>query len=88
MNAPKQTKDVKPVYPAIAQSARIQGVVIVEAIIGVDGKVRSARILRSVNQMLNDAALAAVRQWEYTPTLIGGRAVPVIMAVTVNFSLQ
>jgi protein TonB len=78
---------VHPVYPAIAQSARVQGVVIVEATIGPDGKVQDARILRSI-PLLDAAALEAVKQWEYTPTTLNGVPVPVIMTVTVNFTLQ
>jgi protein TonB len=84
---PQKIKDVKPVYPSIAQSARVQGVVIIEATIGPDGKVKDARILRSI-PLLDQAALDAVRQWEFTPTLLNGVPVPVIMTVTVNFTLQ
>ena len=76
-----------PVYPDVAQSARVQGIVIIEAIIGPDGKVRDAKVLRSV-PLLDDAALNAVRRWEYTPTLLNGVPVAVIMTVTVNFTLQ
>jgi periplasmic protein TonB len=75
------------VYPSIAQSARVQGVVIVEATIGPDGKVSDARVLRSI-PLLDQAALDAVRQWVFTPTLLNGVPVPVIMTVTVNFTLQ
>ena len=60
---------------------------IIEATIGVDGRVVNARILRSV-PLLDDAALDAVRQWEYTPTLLNGVPVPVIMTVTVQFTLS
>jgi len=84
---PTKTKDVRPVYPAIAQSARVQGVVIVEATIGPDGHVAEAKVLRSI-PLLDAAALDAVRQWQFTPTLLNGQAVPVIMTVTVNFTLQ
>ena len=84
---PTKTRDVKPVYPAIAQSARVQGVVIIEATIGPDGKVNDARVLRSI-PLLDQAALDAVKQWVFTPTLLNGVPVPVIMTVTVNFTLQ
>jgi protein TonB len=84
---PQKIRDVKPIYPSIAQSARVQGVVIIEATIGPDGKVKDARILRSI-PLLDQAALDAVRQWEFTPTLLNGVPVPVIMTVTVNFTLQ
>lgn len=84
---PAKIKDASPQYPAIAQSARVQGIVIIEAVIGADGRVQDARILRSI-PLLDDAALDAVRQWEYTPTLLNGLPVPVVMTVTVNFRLQ
>jgi protein TonB len=84
---PTKTKDVKPVYPAQAQSAKAQGAVIIEATIDADGKVIDAVVLRSV-PMLDQAALDAVRQWEYSPTLLNGKPVPVKMTVTVNFKLQ
>jgi len=84
---PNKTKDVKPVYPPIAQSARVQGVVIIEATIGPDGRVKEAKVLRSI-PLLDQAALDAVKQWQFTPTLLNGVPVPVIMTVTVNFTLQ
>ena len=84
---PTKTKDVKPVYPPIAQSARVQGVVIIEAVIGQDGQVQEAKVLRSI-PLLDAAALDAVKQWVFTPTLLNGQPVPVIMTVTVNFTLQ
>jgi protein TonB len=87
IQAPKKIKDVKPVYPSIAQSARVSGIVIIEALIDVSGKVQSARVIRSV-ALLDDAALDAVRQWEFTPTLLNGKPTPIIMSVTVNFQLS
>jgi protein TonB len=84
---PTQLKRVNPVYPPIAQSARVQGVVIIEAIIGPDGTVTEAKVLRSI-PLLDAAALEAVKQWQYSPTLLNGVPVPVIMTVTVNFTLQ
>jgi protein TonB len=64
----------------------VQGVVILEAIIGQDGRILDARVLRSI-PLLDQAALDAVKQWEYTPTLLNGVPVPVIMTVTVQFTL-
>ena len=84
---PTKTKHVAPVDPAIAQSARVQGVVIIEATIGPNGKVQDARVLRSI-PLLDQAALDAVKQWEFTPTLLNGVPVPVIMTVTVQFTLN
>ena len=87
IKAPTRTRYVPPQYPDIARSVRVEGVVIIEAIIGSDGKVEQARVLRS-KPLLDEAALAAVRAWEYTPTLLNDRPVPVIMTVTVQFSLR
>ena len=84
---PQQIRKVDPIYPQMAILARIQGMVIIEATIGADGRVINARVLRSVSQ-LDQAALEAVRQWEYTPTLLNGEPVPVVMTVTVNFQLK
>jgi protein TonB len=84
---PTKLKDVRPVYPSIAQSARVQGVVIIEATIGPDGRVQEAKVLRSI-ALLDAAALEAVKQWTFTPTTLNGTPVPVIMTVTVNFTLQ
>ena len=84
---PQKTRDVRPVYPPIAQSARVQGIVIIEATIGPDGAVKDAKVLRSI-PLLDGAALEAVRQWVFTPTLLNGVPVPVIMTVTVQFTLQ
>ena len=87
IRAPTKIKDVKPVYPAMAQSARVTGVVTIEATIGPDGKVIDAKVVRSI-PLLDQAALDAVRQWEYSPTLLNGVPVPVLMTVQINFTRQ
>jgi len=84
---PRRVVSVTPVYPQAAQAARIQGDVIIEALIGEDGKVRHAKVLRGV-MLLNEAALTAVRQWVFTPTRLNGEPVAVIMTVTVVFTLN
>lgn len=84
---PKRIVNAAPVYPPDALAARAAGVVIIEAVIGEEGKVKAARVLRSI-PMLDPAALEAVRQWEFTPTLLNGAPVPVVMTVTVNFTLK
>ena len=86
VTAPVKTSHVAPVYPPIAQSARIQGTIILEAIISETGRVESLRVLRSV-PLLDDAAIAAVRQWQYRPALVSGTPTPVIMTITVDFRL-
>jgi protein TonB len=84
---PSKIRHVAPVYPVIAQNAKISGIVIIEATIGRDGTVIETKVLRSV-PLLDQAALDAVRQWRFTPTLLNGVPVPVVMTVTVNFTLN
>jgi TonB family protein len=81
---PMKTVDAKAVMPPAALQGNVRGVVIVEIVIGSDGAVTDATILRSI-PLLDQAALDAVRQWRYTPTIVDGRPVPVIMTVTVAF---
>jgi protein TonB len=83
---PTKTRNVSPVYPQEARDATVQGIVIIEAVIDAEGRVGEARVIRSI-PLLDQAALDAVRQWEFTPTLLNGVPTPVIMTVTVNFSL-
>ena len=87
IQAPTKIHDVSPIYPPIAQAVGVQGVVIIEATIGVDGDVVDARVLRS-KPLLDQAALQAVREWRYTPTRLNGAPVAVVMTVTVNFQLR
>jgi periplasmic protein TonB len=84
---PRRIAFVQPVYPPIAQSNGITGRVVIEAIIGPTGEVQSARVVRSV-PLLDQAALTAVRQWKYTPTLLNGVPVSVILTVSVDFMLS
>src|SRR5262245_40901608 len=73
---PVKVKHVPPVYPQIAINARIQGRVVIDAVIGTDGVVRDARILNGT-PLLNQAALDAVKQWRYTPTMLNNVPVQV-----------
>lgn len=84
---PVKTKDVRPIYPESARAEGRRGVAILEAIVGVDGTVTNTKVVRSIGEDLDAAAVEAVRQWEFTPTTLNGVAVPVIMTVTVNFTL-
>jgi len=83
---PTRTHVAEPAYPQTARAAGVQGVVILEIVIGADGAVSDARVLRSI-PLLDQAALDAVRQWRYEPTLLNGVPTSVIMTATVNFSL-
>jgi TonB family protein len=84
---PRKTRDVQPVYPHIAVANRVEGQVTIEATIASDGRVTNARVIGSV-PLLDQAALDAVMRWQFTPTLLNGVPVPVIMTVTVNFTLR
>ena len=75
------------VYPVEAMAADIDGVVTAEITVNEQGIVADARVLKS-NPVLDEAALKAVREWRYDPTMVDGRAVPVKMTVTVSFSLR
>jgi protein TonB len=84
---PTKLKDVQPVYPEAAMGSKLQGTVIVEAIIDGSGAVADTRIVRGVPEF-NDAALKAVSQWEFTPTLLNGEPTAIICTVTVTFQLR
>ena len=86
IRAPIKLTHVNPIYPALAQTARVQGVVILEAVIDTTGRVESVQVLRSM-ALLDGAAVDAVRQWRYTPATVNGSPVSVIMTITVTFKL-
>ncbi len=85
--APARLHYQAPRYPSIAQTARVDGTVILEATIDEGGLVRDVRVIRSI-PLLDRAAIEAVGTWRYTPTRLNGVAVPVVMTVTVTFSLR
>jgi protein TonB len=86
IQAPVPIKRVPPVYPPLAVRARIEGVVILEATVRRDGRVEDVQVLRSVG-FLDQAAIDAVRQWEYAPLLLNGQPERFILTVEVSFSL-
>ena len=83
---PRKLVHVQAVYPEVARQVKLQGIVIIEATIDERGLVTDARVLRS-KPMLDEAALMAVRQWRYTPTLLNGVPVRVLMTITFTFQL-
>jgi protein TonB len=87
IKAPRKLVSADPVYPDIAKQARVQGVVILECTIDPQGRVSDVRVLRSI-PLLDQAAIDAVRQWVFAPTLLNGVPVPVIMTLTVGFTLS
>lgn len=86
VRAPRKLVDVPPIYPMAQANEGVQGVVILEGRIGEDGSVEDVKIVRDPNAGLSQAAVDAVSQWQFTPTLLNGCPVPVLMTVTVNFN--
>jgi TonB family protein len=84
---PRKIVHADPVYPPVARAAGVSGIVIIDCVIGTDGKVNDMKVLRG-QPLLNVAALDAVGQWEFSPTLLDDAPVAVAMTVTVNFQLQ
>jgi protein TonB len=84
---PRRVRDVPPVYPPLAAEGRIEGVVVLECLLDTRGRVQQVKVVRGV-PLLEEAAVEAVRQWAYTPTLVGGEPVEVILTVTVTFRLR
>jgi TonB family protein len=84
---PKRTKFVSPVYPPEAQAAGQRGIVILEIVVGTGGQVESVNVVRSVPPF-DEAATAAVRQWEYEVTRVDGKPVPVRLTVPITFALR
>lgn len=88
VKAPVPITKIEPSYPEAARKARMQGIVILEAIITDTGDVHDVRVLKSLNPLLDAAASRAVQQWKYKPATLNGRAVRVYLTVTVNFQLH
>jgi protein TonB len=84
---PHKIGDVRPVYPEIARAAHKEGTVILEAVLDPTGRVTQLRVIRS-EPLLDQAALDAVRQWRYSPSMFYGKPVSVLMTITVRFTLQ
>jgi periplasmic protein TonB len=84
---PKRIGGDAPDYPALARSARVEGVVILEAVINERGTIERVKVLKS-EPLLDGAAIAAVKDWRYTPTLLNGVPVSVLMTITINFTLH
>jgi protein TonB len=84
---PRKIVDARPAYPDLARQARVEGTVILEAILDRDGRIDHVRVVRSI-PLLDAAAVQAVRQWRYTPTVLNGQPVQVLMTITINFQLQ
>jgi len=84
---PRAISAPQPVYPALARQARIQGAVVLHAVITRDGRVEELHVI-SGHPLLIQAAEDAVRQWRYQPTLLNGDPVEIEMTITVNFVMS
>jgi protein TonB len=87
IKAPERVHYVAPEYPELARRARLEGFVILQAVIDKEGNVSAAEVLRGLGLGLDVAATDAVKQWRYTPTYYNGEAVAVILTVNVVFTL-
>ena len=88
LKPPQKTLSVSPIYPPALAAQGVGGTVVLEATIGPDGHVRDIRSLRSPNEELTKAASDAMMQWEFTPTLLNGAPIAVIMTGTFSFITQ
>ena len=86
--APALLHRVEPTYPEIAQFAQLNGMVILEAVVGTDGCVESVKILRSRHLLLDKASEEALLQWRYSPLVLNGIPTPFVLTVTFNFSVK
>jgi TonB family protein len=86
ISAPKKTKNVAPTWPPNAQRAGLHGVVVLEVVIGTDGRVDTIKTIRGYKSLVK-AATEAVQKWEYEPSILNGIRVPVVWTVTVTFKL-
>jgi protein TonB len=84
---PEAITKVNPVYPDLAREAGVDGLVMVQALVGKDGKVKDVRVVKSI-PMLDESAKAAVRQWVFKPALSNNKPVAVWVGVPVKFSLH
>ena len=87
VSPPAKVFNATPIYPDDAKTVGVQGVVIIEALVGVDGAVQDACVLRSI-PLLDQAAVDAVNQWRFEPTHLNGLPQAIVMTVTVNFTLS
>ncbi len=88
VKAPEKLFAPQPVYTEIARKARVQGVVIVQAIIDKAGNVTNIKVLKGLPMGLEEAAVEAMKQWKFKPATLNGRPVTVYYNLTVNFKLQ
>jgi TonB family protein len=87
MKPPTVRKNVKPEHPIVAMKARVEGTVVLEALVDEQGRVADVRVTKSI-PLLDQAAMDAARQWEFTPTLMNGEPVPVLLQLEMDFRMR
>ena len=85
---PEKIYAPQPIYTEIARKARIQGVVIVQAIIDKEGKVTNVKVLKGLPMGLDESAVDAIKKWQFKAATLNGKPVTVYFNLTVNFKLQ
>jgi len=85
---PRLVFQPQPEYPEMSRRTREQGIVVLEAVIGLDGKVEQVSVLRGSSALLDAAAVRAVREWRYAPATLNGRSIRVYLTATVRFLLH
>ena len=88
VKAPEKILSPQPQYTEIARKARVQGVVIVQAIIDKEGNVTNVKVLKGLSMGLDDEAVKAIKKWKFQPATLNGKPVDVYYNLTVNFRLQ
>jgi TonB family protein len=88
ITAPALLHRVEPIYPDIAATAHVSGLVILEAAVDADGCVSSVKVLRASHALLNKASEEALMQWRYSPLVLNGAPTPFVLTVTFNFSVR
>jgi protein TonB len=88
MTRPEPLAQVTPRYPAAARAAHREGTVVLEAVIGEDGRVSGVQVLRGLGLGCDEAAVDAVRQWRFRPASIQGRPIKILYTLTVHFELR
>jgi TonB family protein len=88
LKPPMKLKDVRPVYKPELAANNVEGEVLLQAVIGVDGKVRGLEVVSAVNMDLEEAAITAVSQWEFSPTYLNCQAIEVRMFVSASFKID
>jgi TonB family protein len=87
VSAPRLIYDPEPEYSDEARKQKYQGMVLLQVVVGEDGRARDVRVAQSVGLGLDEKALEAVRQWRFEPGRLDGRAVAVVVNIQVNFRL-